>query len=345
MKIALCSSDVPFANGGARNIVDWLEIMLRRAGQQVEKVYLPHLDDPEQLFRQMAGYRWVDLTESADRIVCFRPPAHFIRHPHKILWFIHHIRSFYDLWDTPYRHFPDSAVNRGIRDALRAADTRALGEARAVFTNSRIVSSRLRQFNGVDSTVLYPPVLNSERFHCRSQNDEVVIICRMEPAKRQHLLLEAMRHTLTPVRLRLCGNSLGKEYGEQLRRAIAAGALEDRVTLEYGWITEERKVELLSDCLAAAYVPFDEDSYGYFSLEASHAAKPILTTTDSGGVLELVEHGVNGLVAEPSPGALAEALDQLYSDRNAARYMGERARTRLAELRIDWANVLELLLA
>lgn len=345
MKIALCSSYVPFVYGGARNIVDWLEIMLRRAGHQVEKVYLPHLDAPELLFRQMAAYRWVDLTESADRIVCFRPPAHVIPHPHKILWFIHHIRTFYDLWDTQYREFPDNAVNRGIRDALRAADTRALAEARAVFTLSRTVSSRLRRFNGVESTVLYAPVFGAECFHYRGQNDEVVYISRMEPHKRQHLLLEAMRYTRTPVRLRLCGSSSGHEYAERLSQAIAAGGLENRVALEYGWITEERKIELLADCLAAAYVPFDEDSVGYPSIEASHAAKPILTTTDSGGVLELVQHGDNGLVTEPSPEALAEALDRLYLDRNAARRMAERAKARLGELRIDWAHVLEQVLA
>src|SRR5438067_1512827 len=98
MKIALCSSVVPLVQGGARNIVDWLHPVLCEAGHQVERVDLPHWDDPQLLLRQMAAFRWVDVTESADRIICFRPPAHVIRHPHKILWFIHHMRGFYDMW-------------------------------------------------------------------------------------------------------------------------------------------------------------------------------------------------------------------------------------------------------
>lgn len=344
MRIALCSTFVPFIYGGARNIVEWLQIMLEREGHQVERVYLPQLDAPDLLFRQMAAFRWIDL-DAADRVICFRPQAHLIRHPAKVLWFIHHIRVFYDLWDSPYRGFPDNLKHRGVRDALHAADTAALQEAQQVFTNSRVVSERLKRFNGVDSEVLYPPVFAPERFHCRGFNDEVVYICRMEHHKRQHLLIEAMRYTRTPVRLRMCGAGSGAAYQDGMRASVREWSLQDRVVLDDRWISEEEKVELLADCLAAAYLPLDEDSYGYPSVEASHAGKPVLTAHDSGGVLELVEHGVNGLVAEPDPRALAAALDQLYLQRERTRTMGADARARLDALNISWSHVLQRLLA
>lgn len=345
MKIVLCSSFVPFINGGYRNIIEWLEVMLQEAGHQVERIYLPQVDVPDLLFQQMAAYRWVDLTSSADRVICFRPPAHLIPHPHKILWFIHHIRAFYDLWDSPYRGFPDDAKHRAIRDALRAADTAALCEANSVFTNSRVVSGRLKRFNNVDSTVLYPPIFRPERFHCRTFNDEIVYICRMEHHKRQHLLIDAMRYTKTPVKLRLCGSSSGSNYAQEMAQSIAKSGLQKKITLENRWISEEEKVDYLADCLAAAYLPLDEDSYGYPSLEASHAHKPILTTTDSGGVLELVQDGFNGFVTEPEPRALAAAMDKLYVDREATRHMGRNAHARLDDLAINWPHVLESLLA
>jgi glycosyltransferase involved in cell wall biosynthesis len=345
MKIALCSSYVPFIYGGARNIVEWLGEHLLEAGHQVEVIYLPHVNTPDLMFQQLAAYRWVDLTESADRIVCFRPPAHFIPHPHKILWFIHHFRAFYDMWDSQYRDFPDDAKHRGIRDALYAADTAALHEAKAVFTNSRVVSDRLKTYNDVDSEVLYPPILAPERFHCREFNDEIVYLCRVESHKRQHLLIEAMRHTKTPVKLRLLGAAHGPDYAEQLHRVITALGLRDRVTFDNRWISEEEKADALADCLAAAYLPLDEDSYGYPSLEASHASKPLLTTTDAGGVLELVRDGVNGFVTEPWPQALAEAMDRLYLDRALARRMGREAQARIGELNIAWPHVLSRVLA
>lgn len=345
MKIVLCSSFVPFINGGYRNIIEWLEVMLQEAGHQVERIYLPQVDVPDLLFQQMAAYRWVDLTSSADRVICFRPPAHLIPHPHKILWFIHHIRAFYDLWDSPYRGYPDDAKHRAIRDALRAADTAALHEAKSVFTNSRVVSGRLKRFNNVNSTVLYPPIFRPERFHCRTFNDEIVYICRMEHHKRQHLLIDAMRYTQTPVRLRLCGTGFGVGYTQELAQSIARSRLQERVVIENRWISEEEKVDYLADCLAAAYLPLDEDSYGYPSLEASHAQKPILTTTDSGGVLELVQDGFNGFVSEPDPRALAAAMDKLYLDRVATRHMARNAHARLNDLDINWSHVLERLLA
>lgn len=344
MKIALCSSFVPFVYGGARNIVEWLESKLIAEGHEVERVYLPHVDAPELLLTQMSAYRWVDL-EAADRVICFRPPAHLIPHPNKVLWFIHHIRTFYDLWDSPYRGFPDDARHRGIRSVLHEADTRALQEARAVFTNSAVVSKRLKDFNGVHGEVLYPPVLDAARFHCRGFNNEVVYICRVEHHKRQHLLVEAMRHTRSPVRLRLCGTGSGEHYVNELRALVARHGLEDRVEIEHTWISEERKIDLLANCLAAAYIPLDEDSYGYPSLEASHSAKPILTTRDAGGVLELVEHGRNGWISAPDPEALAQALDRLHDDRLGTQRMGEAARARLDELGIHWSRVLDRLLA
>lgn len=344
MKIALCSSFVPFVYGGARNIVEWLESTLLDEGHQVERIYLPHVDAPDRLFTQIAAYRWVDL-DAADRVICFRPPAHVIPHPNKVLWFIHHIRVFYDLWDTPYRGFPDDARHRNMRDALRDADTIALQEARRVYTNSAVVSRRLREYNGVDSEVLYPPIFAPQRFHCRGFNDEVVYICRVEHHKRQHLLIEAMRHTQTPVRLRLCGTSSGPDYVKELFALVTRYGLENRVSIEHGWISEEQKINYLAECLAAAYIPLDEDSYGYPSLEASHAGKPVLTTSDAGGVLELVEHGRNGLVCNPRPEDLAAALDQLYDDRYATERMGRMAQDRLGELGINWTRVLNRLLA
>jgi len=344
MKIALASSYVPFINGGGRNIVEWLQTMLEEQGHHVERIYLPEVDVPDLLFRQMMAYRWVDL-EAADRLICFRPQSHLIPHSNKVLWFIHHIRAFYDLWDSPYRGFPDDGKHRGLRDALRQVDNAGLDEARAIFTNSKVVSSRLKKYNNIDSEVLYPPVFQSERFHRAQYSDEIVCICRLEHHKRQHLLVEAMQYVQSPVRLRLSGASAGSEYPLHLKERIVALGISDRVVLDDRWISEEEKVHQLAHCLAAAYLPVDEDSYGYPSVEASHAEKPILTTTDSGGVLELVDDGVNGYVAEPDPKALAEAMDRLYLERDKTIRMGRNALKRLDVLNISWDHVLDRLLA
>ena len=51
----------------------------------------------------------------------------------------------------------------------------------------------------------------------------------------------------------------------------------------------------MRDALAVVYPPFDED-FGYVTLEAFLARKPVITATDSGGPNEFVVDGVNGFV-------------------------------------------------
>ena len=342
MKIILASTFVPFVYGGARFIVEWLEEKLLEHGHQVERFYLPFIDTPEELLTQATAFRLMKLSESADRLIAFRPPAYVIEHPHKVLWFIHHIRAFYDMWGGQHG-YPDTAQNRAVRKALIELDNQTIGEAKQVFTNSQVVADRLKRFNGIDATPLYPPIYQPDRFRNDGHGDEIVVVCRVEPHKRQALLIEAMKHVQTPVRLRLCGAASHADYGAEIRRMVANSGAAGRIAFEDAWISEDEKVERLAPALAVAYLPHDEDSYGYPSLEGAHAGKGVITTTDSGGVLELVEHGRNGLVVPPDPVAVAGAMDRLYRDRALAARMGEANQERLREMKIDWNHVVEAL--
>jgi glycosyltransferase involved in cell wall biosynthesis len=345
MRVGLVSTAVPLINGGGRFIVDWLHIKLREHGHEVETIYLPFTEERDHILPQMAAFRTIDLESHFDRIVAIRPPAHVVRHPRKVVWFIHHLRVFYDLWGTRYCPHADTAANRALRDSIVAADAVALGEAHRLFTNSRVVGDRLRRFNGIDSEPLFPPILTPELFRAGAHGDEIVSVCRVEHHKRQHLLVEAMAHTKTPVRLRLCGASANSVYLGELRESASALGVAERVTFDFRWISEEEKADALSTALASAYLPFDEDSYGYPTIEAAHAARCTVTTCDSGGVPEFVTHGDNGLVVAPEPAAIADAFDRLYADRALARRMGEAARARVAELGIDWETVIGRLLS
>ena len=212
-----------------------------------------------------------------ERVITFRPPAHVVRHPCKVVWFIHHVRYLYDLWDSEHRPFADLAPHRALRDTVVRADTAALKEARHLFTNSRVVSDRVRRFNGLESEVLYPPVLRPELFAAGEYGNEIVSVCRVERHKRQHLLIEAMRHVRTPVRLRLCGTGLDTNYMQSLRRLAEESGAADRIAIEDAWITEEEKAARLEGALASAYVPYDEDFYGYPTIEAAHARRCTVT--------------------------------------------------------------------
>ena len=345
MRVAVCSSFAPFVNGGARLFNDWLVEQLRQRGHQVDLINLPFQESPDELLQQMMAYRMIDLSDRVDRLITTRPPAHMIRHPRKVSWFIHHLRRYYDLWESPYRGFPDDARHRALRDALMRADTVGLGESHLRFTNSRVVADRVKKYNGLDSEVLYPPLLKTDQFRCDGQAPAVVYVCRVERHKRQHLLVEAFRHVREPLVLRIGGSTSDEAYAAQLKANIVEWGLSDRVEYVDGWISEQQKADWLATSLMAAYIPLDEDSYGYPCLEAAHAEKPVLTLSDSGGVLELIEHGNNGVVVEPEPLAIAEAIEKMWSERQATAQMGVRAKQRLKEIDINWNHVVERLLA
>ena len=72
---------------------------------------------------------------------------------------------------------------------------------------------------------------------------------------------------------------------------------------------------------------------------AHHSSKAVITTTDSGGSLELVENEVNGLVTSPDPESIGAAFDRLWRDRGLAKRLGEAGPQRIRELGVDWETV------
>jgi glycosyltransferase involved in cell wall biosynthesis len=154
--------------------------------------------------------------------------------------------------------------------------------------------------------------------------------------KRVDLAVRAMAQVDMPIRLVVAGDGTQRDHVERLAAAIG---VTDRVTF-LGTASDETLIDLYAGALAVLYPPFDED-FGYVTLEAFLAGKPVITCTDSGGPIEFVVDGVNGFVCEPSGEALAAAINQLGQDRAQAAAMGEAGRE--VACRITWDGVIEKL--
>ena len=347
MKVILASSVAPFNEGGSTLLVEWLGEMLRERGHELDVLNIPFDPACGAVLEQMVALRLLDIAQHGDRLITIRTPSYLLRHPSKVLWFIHHYRGAYDLWGTRYQGIPDTPEGLRYRDSIMAADNLAFAEAKAIFSNSRVVADRLKRFNGVDAEVLYPAVPNPGRFHCAGFDDYFLYVSRLTHHKRQWLAIEAMRHTRTPVRLIIAGppDPGSEPYAQELASMVEKYGLDKRVTIIPRWISEELKISLLAHSLSALYIPLDEDSYGFPSLEAHHSRKPVITAADSGGTRELVIDQHNGIVADPSPQAMAAAMDELFVDRKKAERMGEAGIERIAALGISWDVVLDRLLA
>jgi glycosyltransferase involved in cell wall biosynthesis len=348
MRILIATAQVPFVRGGAEMLAEGLMHALRAQGHAAEIVAIPFKwYPPERILDQVLACRLLDVSESGgdsiDRVVGLKFPAYLIPHPHKVLWLLHQFRTAYELWDNPFgdlHHYPNGPQ---VREAIQRLDQRLIPEARAVFTISKNVSSRLWRYCGIDSIPLYHPPAAFEQFYGAEAEDYFFYPSRLASLKRQALVLQAMAATQRPVRVRFAGSADEPQYGDEL--AMLAHDLDIEPRVEWlGQVTEVEKRALYAHTLGVIFPPVDED-YGYVTLEAMLASKPLITCTDSGAPLEFVLNDETGLIVEPSPEAMAAAMDQLWVDRDLARAMGEAGRKRYDSLNISWMTVVERLVS
>lgn len=349
MRIAVANVQVPFVHGGAEVHADNLVRQLRARGFETELVTIPFKwYPPERLLESIAIARMLDLSEAnglrIDRLIGLKFPIYLAPHPDKVLWILHQYRSAYDLWDHPeYGDLINLPHGQAVRAAVHHADRRFIPEAKAVYANSRNVADRLEHFNGIAARPLYHPPAEAEQFHSAEARDYLFFPSRITPLKRQRLVIEALALCREPVRVVFAGAAEVPSYMAELQQLCREGGLEQRVVFK-GFTSQAEKLALYAESLGVVYPPVDED-YGYVTLEAMLSGKPVITTSDSGGPLEFVEHDRTGLVATPDAANLAAQMDALWRNRSIAARMGRAGREYYDALGISWDRVVEVLTA
>ena len=347
MKITIANVQVPFVRGGAEYLADSLAQKLQEQGHRVENIRIPFKWYPAQtLVEHIVAFRMLRLQSgNPDLVIALKFPAYLLPFPRKKVWLLHQFRQAYELWGTPHQAFPNTPEGRRIREMIIQADNSYLREAKEIYTNSRIVARRLQQYNGLGvDGVLYPPLLRPEIYRCAGFGDYFFYPSRLNAIKRQALAIEAMRFVKSDFRLVLAGKPDHEDYLDELRSLVQRYRLQDKVTL-LGWISEKEKAEWMAHCYTALYLPYDEDSYGYVTLEAFHSRKPVLTLSDSGGTDEIITDSENGRIIAPSAEALAAGMEELWADRQRTLRMGAAAHATLDRYQIRWDHILERLVA
>jgi len=344
VKIAITTVQVPFVSGGAEFHARNLRDALIRNGHEAEIVTIPFIDSPLHMIENhIMAARLFDLEYSwagkIDLCIGLKFPAYFIPHSNKVIWALHQHRQAYELFNTDFSNLKDNPEGNQYRKVIYNADNQYLPEAKRIYANSGNVANRMLRYNGIEAMPLYHPCPDMDKFYCSGYEDYILMPSRINITKRQMLALEAMCLTKSNFKLYIVGRADNDYVKDQFLGFIKERGLQDKVRY-FDYVSQEEKFKLYANAKAVLFIPVDED-YGYITLEAMAASKPVITALDSGGPLEFVTDDQNGEVVEPSPDEIARAMDYLITSKYAAIEMGKISKKRLDEMDITWDKVVK----
>jgi glycosyltransferase involved in cell wall biosynthesis len=150
---------------------------------------------------------------------------------------------------------------------------------------------------------------------------------RLDAPKRMHWVIQAYQQARLTCPLVIAGDGPQRPQLEALANGNPHIHLVGRLT----------DAELASAYQQALFVPFvpDREDYGLITLEALQAGKPVLTCADTGGVTELVQHEVNGLITSPTIEALAAGMRRLATDTALLEKLSAQAMQSVAHIQWD----------
>jgi glycosyltransferase involved in cell wall biosynthesis len=341
VRIAVVRPQVPFAWGGAEIFTDRLVDELRARGHEADVVSIPFKWYPgTRVLTQGFLWRLLDLDESDGRsidvVVATKFPSYLVRHANKRVWLVHQFRQAYELDRTELGQFGEDVEDRALRRKVQSLDRIALGEATRLFATSKNVADRLAASTGLSAEVLpHPP--QELAYRCDGYGEFVLSVNRLDRAKRVDLLLEAA--ALDPaLEIVIAGDGPDRERLEALARDRG---LDGRARFA-GRVSAEELADLYGRCLAVYYAPVDED-FGMVPFEAFLSQKPVLTTTDAGGPLEIVSDRRTGLVVAPEAAEVARAAGWLREHRDEAATLGRAGHDLAAE--VTWDRAISRLLS
>jgi glycosyltransferase involved in cell wall biosynthesis len=268
--------------------------------------------------RHLAAEPWDVVVEDLNKVPLFAP--YWVKRPLVLL--VHHLFGA-----TAFREAsaPFAAatwlLERPIPLAYRGLPTQAVSES----TADDLVQRGLRRedirviHNGVDLRFFAP-----DPRVARFPEPTFLYVGRLKRYKRIDLAIDAvalLRDRGTRVRLLVAGRG---DEEPRLRAQVERLGVADRVTFE-GFVTEERKRELLRACWATV-LPSPKEGWGITNIEAGACGTPAVAA-DSPGLRESVVHDRTGLLVPYSDAAkLADALGSLAADPERVARLGAAAR-------------------
>jgi glycosyltransferase involved in cell wall biosynthesis len=382
MRIAIvCPRGIPPVVGGAERLWEGMARTVNvETEHHAELAYIDSPEGSfRQVVDSYLRFSELDFADF-DVVVSGKYPAWMVRHRRHVIYLCHPLRGLYDTYNRGVGLVPSttSAAGRHMLSTLRAA---VPGTDIGFAVVRQAALEMLRELDDGHPDLAFPGPLSRSVVHWLDSHGmhptrisryaaisptvarrpeyfplgisaEVVIpptsldglgegefsnfftASRLDRPKRIDLLIRAMEFVDGDRQLRIAGSG-PEEIG---LRKLAGN---DKRIVFLGGVSNEQLANEYSQALAVPFVPDNED-LGLITIEAQRCAKPVVTCHDSGGVLDLVSHGSEGLVVSPDPAAIGAAMNWISQHETEARAMGQRGAARSSG--IAWGPVRDLML-
>jgi len=193
--------------------------------------------------------------------------------------------------------------------------------------------------NGVDAEA-YAKIGNDDLSRFRSkfalpEEKIVLFVGRLVHEKGVHVLVNAVSRVLEKVNAKfiIVGNGYMKE---QLSNIVKNMGFAHKVMFT-GFVDDET-LRKLQQCADVSVVPSLFEPFGIVALEAMAAKSPVVVS-DTGGLSEIVEHGVTGVKVYPdNPDSLAWGITKVLLDEAYANWIKTDAYKKIHE-KYDWDRI------
>jgi Glycosyl transferases group 1 len=330
VKVLIADNLAPFARGDADAFATDLVSNLKRRGHESELLRIPIRSEPTLgIATQMAMVRAFEL-DNVDRVVALRFPTILIEHPEKTVWLTERFR-------------PEEPDDELLKVVL-AATTQSLEESRSVFAAAPSLGRDVQNSTGVVGEILLAPLDRSEKVSGGEAAGYIFAGGTVNGANRQRLLIESLVHASPAVHLVIAGSSTDSGAELELTKLADRLGVADRLTLRVGTLTPHEIAEYVNAATACVQLPL-RDFLGTGSRHAAMAAKPLITTTDSAGIIDLIEDGVTGWLCDSTSVDLGRAMSEAVAVPSDSRDRGAELSVRLRAAAPSWDAAIDRLLA
>lgn len=249
-------------------------------------------------------------------------------------------------------HATEHGRNRGLHNDLQRhihnLEGELVGQAHLVIGCSRYMGREIAELfnqpldkiriipNGVDPENITAGLAQPVAEPAREREKVIVFLGRLVPEKGVDVLISALpaiMEEVGPVNLEIAGKG---PYQPELEHLARRTGVADRVKF-LGFVDDEGRNILLNRATVAVF-PSIYEPFGIVALEAMAAGVPVVVS-DTGGLSDVIEHGVDGYLSPPGDThMLAYYVAEIIRNPELARHFVQRARRNIM-VKFSWEQI------